>query len=145
MNMSARIGYNILRGHCTAARWTDRVVVSWQKGKGSSSGVVWRSQLLRFSSVSFSTNCNNSLLRCNFSDNKPRGYYIRKMSSTEKKPFERLPSNVKPYHYEITLTPDLSTFTFVGKENVHIDVSENFLSILLITFSRVFFLLILTE
>ena len=34
----------------------------------------------------------------------------------------RLPSNVVPERYEISLTPDLHAFTFAGEENVAIRV-----------------------
>ncbi|XP_053994553.1 puromycin-sensitive aminopeptidase isoform X1 [Hylaeus volcanicus] len=47
------------------------------------------------------------------------------MSSTEKQPFRRLPTNVLPYHYDITLIPDFDTFTFTGKESVHVDVKQS--------------------
>ncbi|KAL6422387.1 hypothetical protein ACFW04_010611 [Cataglyphis niger] len=40
----------------------------------------------------------------------------------EKKPFRRLPSFVRPYHYDISLTPNLTTFTFDGIESVHLNV-----------------------
>lgn len=46
------------------------------------------------------------------------------MSSDEKKPFRRLPLCARPYHYDISLTPDLTTFTFDGIENVHLNVSS---------------------
>lgn len=45
------------------------------------------------------------------------------MSSNEKKPFRRLPTSVRPYHYDISLTPNLATLAFDGTEKVHIDVS----------------------
>ncbi|XP_076658475.1 puromycin-sensitive aminopeptidase isoform X2 [Halictus rubicundus] len=49
----------------------------------------------------------------------------RVMSSTEKQPFRRLPTDVLPYHYDITLSLNLKTFIFNGKENVHIDVKKS--------------------
>ena len=36
----------------------------------------------------------------------------------------RLPTNVCPIRYRITLTPDLDTFTFTGEEWVEIDILE---------------------
>ncbi|XP_012260332.2 puromycin-sensitive aminopeptidase isoform X1 [Athalia rosae] len=48
----------------------------------------------------------------------------QKMPSAEKKPFRRLPTDVRPYHYDISLTPDLAKFTFNGEERVHIDVKN---------------------
>nr|XP_003702012.1 PREDICTED: puromycin-sensitive aminopeptidase [Megachile rotundata] len=47
------------------------------------------------------------------------------MSSTEKKPFQRLPTDVLPCHYHIVLSPNLKTFVFDGKEDVHIDVKQS--------------------
>ncbi|XP_050478927.1 puromycin-sensitive aminopeptidase isoform X1 [Bombus huntii] len=47
------------------------------------------------------------------------------MSSVEKKPFRRLPTDVQPYHYNIVLSPNLKTFVFDGKEDVHIDVKSS--------------------
>ncbi|KAK2579854.1 hypothetical protein KPH14_007537 [Odynerus spinipes] len=48
----------------------------------------------------------------------------REMSSIEKKPFRRLPTDVRPYHYDITLVPDITNFIFHGMEKVHIDVQN---------------------
>lgn len=39
-----------------------------------------------------------------------------------KKEFERLPKNVVPKHYSLTLTPNLKTFTFDGKVDIDIEV-----------------------
>jgi puromycin-sensitive aminopeptidase len=39
------------------------------------------------------------------------------------KPY-RLPTTVTPERYELKLTPDLSTWTFAGEENVSIHVRE---------------------
>ena len=36
----------------------------------------------------------------------------------------RLPSNVRPICYHITLTPDLDAFSFTGEEWVEIDILE---------------------
>lgn len=44
------------------------------------------------------------------------------MTSTEKKPFRRLPTEIRPYHYEISLTPDLKHLSFEGTEDIHIEV-----------------------
>ncbi|XP_011635269.1 puromycin-sensitive aminopeptidase [Pogonomyrmex barbatus] len=44
------------------------------------------------------------------------------MSSDEKKSFRRLPLCVRPYHYDISLVPNLTAFTFDGTENVYLDV-----------------------
>ncbi|XP_066588195.1 puromycin-sensitive aminopeptidase [Prorops nasuta] len=47
-----------------------------------------------------------------------------KMSSTEKKAFSRLPTLVAPYHYEISLAPDLATFIFIGSEKIYVEVKQ---------------------
>ncbi|KAJ8683682.1 hypothetical protein QAD02_019474 [Eretmocerus hayati] len=43
----------------------------------------------------------------------------------DKKPFQRLPTNVKPRHYNIHLEPDLVGFTCDGKQDIHIEVVES--------------------
>ena len=40
--------------------------------------------------------------------------------------FSRLPTNVKPLHYELSLTPSFEEFTFEGQQSIDIIVS-NFL------------------
>lgn len=45
--------------------------------------------------------------------------------AAEKTPFSRLPKNVIPFHYEITLRPDLKNLTFEGTQNVEIEVIES--------------------
>ena len=42
--------------------------------------------------------------------------------SVDKKAFERLPTNVLPKNYQITLHPNLTEFTFAGKEVVEVEV-----------------------
>ena len=44
------------------------------------------------------------------------------MSDTDKIPFERLPSNVVPQNYQLTLQPNLTEFTFNGKEVIQVEV-----------------------
>lgn len=39
------------------------------------------------------------------------------------KPFERLPTSVKPKHYKLVLTPDLKRFIFKGEVFIQIEVS----------------------
>jgi puromycin-sensitive aminopeptidase len=41
---------------------------------------------------------------------------------TEKKPFERLSTNVVPKNYALILTPNLKDFSFAGKELVELEV-----------------------
>jgi aminopeptidase N len=36
----------------------------------------------------------------------------------------RLPTNVRPVSYDLTLTPDLEQFTFIGNESIEIDIVE---------------------
>ena len=44
--------------------------------------------------------------------------------ANEKKPFQRLPTNVVPKHYRITLSPDLKKFTFTGSQVVDIEIKQ---------------------
>lgn len=43
--------------------------------------------------------------------------------STKKGEFQRLPLNISPYHYNITLSLDFENFTTTGEQYVYIDVS----------------------
>ena len=56
----------------------------------------------------------------------PRAY---KMSTTAKKPFQRLPINVLPVNYDVKLTPDLSKFSFDGSVNIDVHVQASTKSI----------------
>lgn len=47
--------------------------------------------------------------------------YFSVMSS-ERKPFERLPANVVPRNYNLSLQPDLKEFVFKGNEVVSVEV-----------------------
>ncbi|XP_068751951.1 puromycin-sensitive aminopeptidase-like [Montipora capricornis] len=47
----------------------------------------------------------------------------RTMSAT-KKPFERLPTSVLPKNYNLTLQPNLTEFTFTGKEVIDVEVGQ---------------------
>lgn len=44
--------------------------------------------------------------------------------ATTKKPFERLPTNVAPKNYALTLQPNLTEFTFTGKEVIDVEVCQ---------------------
>ncbi|XP_076169420.1 puromycin-sensitive aminopeptidase [Ptiloglossa arizonensis] len=46
------------------------------------------------------------------------------MSSIRKEPFQRLRTEVLPYHYDIVLSPNLKDFSFDGKLKVHVDVKK---------------------
>jgi puromycin-sensitive aminopeptidase len=51
------------------------------------------------------------------------------MSTTAKKPFQRLPINVLPVNYDVKLTPDLSKFSFDGSVNIDVHVQASTKSI----------------
>ena len=42
--------------------------------------------------------------------------------AAEKKPFERLPTDVVPTNYKLELQPDLKEFKFSGKLEITVDV-----------------------
>lgn len=44
----------------------------------------------------------------------------------EVKPFQRLPDNVKPKHYKLSLVPDLKSFLFRGDVSIQIEVGLTF-------------------
>lgn len=44
----------------------------------------------------------------------------------EVKPFQRLPDNVKPRHYKLSLVPDLQLFIFRGDVSIQIEVGLTF-------------------
>lgn len=44
----------------------------------------------------------------------------------EVKPFQRLPDNVKPKHYKLSLVPDLKSFIFRGDVSIQIEVGLPF-------------------
>ncbi len=44
--------------------------------------------------------------------------------AADKKPFERLPTDVVPTNYKLELRPDLKLFKFTGTLDITMDVSE---------------------
>lgn len=48
-----------------------------------------------------------------------------KITMPEKKHFERLPKSVVPKNYDLFLKPNLTKFTFEGKERINITVSKD--------------------
>ena len=49
---------------------------------------------------------------------------VSKGAAKVKEPFQRLPGNVKPSHYDLKLVPDLSKFTFDGEVIIQLSVVE---------------------
>lgn len=49
--------------------------------------------------------------------------HIYDIMCSTKKSFERLPTNVVPKNYALTLQPNLTEFSFTGKEVIEIEVS----------------------
>ncbi|XP_011165084.1 puromycin-sensitive aminopeptidase isoform X2 [Solenopsis invicta] len=94
-------------------------LVSQQNGKGVDDNLL--SRLLRASDTvgNGGTLCARCRSRTSEVASEPSG-----AMSGDEKPFRRLPSCVRPYHYDISLTPNLTTFTFDGTENVYLNVQS---------------------
>ncbi|CAG8538500.1 28782_t:CDS:10, partial [Racocetra persica] len=56
-------------------------------------------------------------------------YQIFKMADTSKR--QVLPTNVRPTHYDLTLTPDLQSFTFKGTEIINLNINQHTKTIIL--------------
>ena len=50
-------------------------------------------------------------------------WWIAENMAEEKKPFERLPTDVVPRNYKLELTPDLTGFTFKGRLEITAEVA----------------------
>ncbi|XP_072390827.1 puromycin-sensitive aminopeptidase [Diabrotica undecimpunctata] len=70
--------------------------------------------------------CSEWLSSISYSNSKRR-FSVQKTSKNmpEGKPFERLPQNVKPKHYRLSLVPDLAALTFQGNVSIEIEVVSN--------------------
>lgn len=51
-----------------------------------------------------------------------RPFYRQRDNMPEKKPFQRLPTDVVPVNYDIRLEPNLKTFVFRGSEKIDVQV-----------------------
>lgn len=92
-------------------------LVSQQKGKGVGNNLL--SQLLQVNTVE-----NGGTLHVRYYSKTSE--VVSELSGTmsgDEKPFRRLPLCVRPYHYDISLIPNLIAFTFDGTENVYLNVS----------------------
>lgn len=98
-------------GYCACGRNP----VSRQKEKGGSDSLQLEllNKLWNWTSVK---QCKNYSTIIETSD--------KKMMGINEKSFRRLPKDVRPSHYDITLVPDMTNFIFHGTENVHISVSS---------------------
>ncbi|XP_011692376.1 PREDICTED: puromycin-sensitive aminopeptidase isoform X2 [Wasmannia auropunctata] len=98
-----------------------RLVVSQQNGKGVVGDNLLSRRLLRASTVGHGGHqgARYSGKTCEIASEPATSGATM---SGDEKPFRRLPLCVRPYHYDISLTPHLTAFTFDGTENVHLNV-----------------------
>lgn len=80
--------------------------------------------LCRITSVSYQLLSKFSVVKVDISANYhwKRSLEEPKLKMPEPKPFERLPKNVVPSHYNLFLKPDLKKFVFEGREIIDIEV-----------------------
>ncbi|XP_046837634.1 puromycin-sensitive aminopeptidase isoform X1 [Vespa velutina] len=90
--------------------------VSRQKEKGSS-GSLQLELLNKLWNWNSAKQCKNYSTTIETRD--------QEMTGIKEKPFRRLPNDVRPCHYDITLVPDITNFIFHGTENVHINVLKS--------------------
>ena len=60
----------------------------------------------------------------NFNLSSLQHAFKSEMADQEKKPFERLPTDVVPRNYKVELKPDLKALTFEGKLEITCEVLE---------------------
>ncbi|XP_067208071.1 puromycin-sensitive aminopeptidase isoform X1 [Linepithema humile] len=92
--------------------------VSQQKGKGVGCNSPQRLSLANFVG-------NGRIQAARYSTSEITSKSSGAMSGDEKKPFRRLPPDVRPYHYDIKLSPNLETFTFDGEVKIHLNVENS--------------------
>lgn len=63
---------------------------------------------------------------CNYRKVSVDFYQTNANKMHEVKPFQRLPDNVKPKHYKLSLVPDLKSFVFRGDVSIQIEVGPSF-------------------
>ena len=51
------------------------------------------------------------------------------VSTMKETTFERLPTSVLPKNYKLTLTPNLTEFTFAGEEVIDVEVRKSWLNL----------------
>ncbi|XP_024886627.1 puromycin-sensitive aminopeptidase isoform X1 [Temnothorax curvispinosus] len=101
-------------------------LVSQQNGNGKGVGDNLLSRLLRGSSTV--GNGGGETLHATYRGDRASEVVNVPNEATmsgDEKPFRRLPLCVRPYHYDISLTPNLAAFTFDGTENVHLNVENS--------------------
>lgn len=71
------------------------------------------------------TRTRDSRITCNSINCRNLSTVFQKIDTRkmpEVKPFQRLPDNVKPVHYKLSLVPDLKSFNFRGDVSIQIEV-----------------------
>ena len=74
-------------------------------------------------SVATSLTCDGSILTSGLGTDISDESKVRNMAE-EKKPFQRLPTDVVPRNYKVELQPNLSTFIFKGKLEITAEVAN---------------------